>query len=402
MQCRERRGSPFIDINMAYHLMAFSTARIVVAFLIAFFWIRQSVWAQDAGGNDYALVVTDSTKMQRIKERIKNKKKKIAEKSALLKERGIEMKTQADSLLDIRNARVTTDTLWVARPQCTWTLRAKTDIIGDMIHIHTGDESGNPSDYYMTAHPKMTMGMSANYRGISLSMSFSPTKLLSDISDIVSSLNYYSNQFGGDLTLGKIDEFNGRTGLIGKSRRLDNTTLRSFTASGYYVFNGQRFSYPAVFNSTWEQKRSAGSFIAQANFNWGKLKMGNPTEMDAMAYKDVLNRISMRSVSIGVGYGYNYVLPPHWLMHITVQPSFMLWENYKLYLTDTDGNGFSEKMPSNHFNLHLTARIGATYSWEQYFLGVTGVVHSIKTGRNKDISVTDTKWKVRAFLGVRL
>lgn len=357
--------------------------------------------------------MADSTKMQRLREKValkiknleemgKKRKEQLIEKSEPIREMGRDVKEQADSLLDIRNAHITTDTLWVARPQCTWTLRAKTDVIGDLIHLHTGNESGNPSDYYMTARPKMTMGVTANYRGISLTLSLSPTKLLSDISDIVSSLNYYSNRFGGDLTLEKIDEFDGRTGLVGKSKRLDNTKLRSFTASGYYVFNGRRFSYPAVFNSTWVQKRSAGSVIAQANFNWGRLTMGNPTEMDATEYKNVLNRISMRSMSVGVGYGYNLVLPPHWLLHLTVLPSFMFWRNYELSLTGDDGNTFSEKIPSDCLNLHLTGRIGATYSWERYFLGVTGIVHCIKTGRGKNISVIDTKWKGRAFFGIRL
>lgn len=340
---------------------------------------------------------------ERLRVKAKEQKEKLKVKSEQLKVKGMEVKVQADSILDIRNARVTTDTLWVARPQCTWTLRAKTDMIGDIIHLHTGDESGHPSDYYMTARPKMTLGVSANYRGISLALSFSPTKLLSDISDMLSSFNYYSNQFGGDLTMEKIDEFDGRTGLVGKSRRLSNTNLRSFTASGYYVFNGKRFSYPAVFNSTWEQKRSAGSLIAQANLNWGRLNMGNPEEMNAGAYTDVLHRINMRSFSIGIGYGYNLVMPPHWLIHLTLQPSIMLWKNYTLHLTDHNlGNSYTDKMPSGSINIHLTGRAGATYSWDKYFIGATGVFHTIKTGKQTDISITDTKWKARAFFGIRL
>ena len=342
-----------------------------------------------------------ATEKERLKQKAAAEKEKLKQKSDRLLERGMEAKELADSMLDVRNARVTTDTLWVARPQCTWTLRAKTDVIGDIIHLHTGSEAGKESDYYLTARPKTTVGMSANYRGISLALSLSPTKLLSDISDFVSSLNYYSNQFGGDLRLEKIDEFDGRTGLIGKSRRLDNTTLRSFAATGYYVFNGRHFSYPAVFNSTWEQRRSAGSLIVQGNLNWGRLKMGNPAEMDAAAYTDQLRRIDMRSFSIGIGYGYNYVLPPHWLLHATLQPSIMLWRDYHLHLSTPDGNAYAEKMQSNHLNIHLTARLGATYSWNRYFIGTTGVMHTLRTGRKQDISVTDTKWSVRTFFGVR-
>ena len=389
--------------------------RTVAIFFAAAVCLLQPARAQDISMDDEVVLASaDSTKIQHIKkwisdringegDKIRKKKEKIVEKKERLIEKGIEARARADSLLDKRNARLTTDTLWVARPQCTWTLRAKTDIIGDVIHLHTGEESGHPSDYYMTARPKTTVGVSANYKGISLSLSLSPTRWLNDISDIISSLNYYSNRFGGDLTMERIDKFDGRASLLGESQKLGNTSLKSVTASGYYVFNGRRFSYPAVFNATWEQKRSAGSVIVQANFNWSRLKVGDIAEMEGMSsYNNALKRISMKSVSIGAGYAYNLVLPPHWLIHITAQPSIMLWKSYKLHQEDADGSEYSETLPSDNFNLHLTGRVGATYSWSRYFIGLTGVVHCIKTGDDNDISVTDTKWKGRAFFGVRL
>lgn len=338
-------------------------------------------------------VATEKEKLRQKKAVVKEKAMK---KKAELMERGVVVKAKADSILDVRNSVITTDTVWVARPQSNWIFRAKSDVMGDLLHIRTGEESGFKSNYYLQSDPKVTVGMMANYRGISLSLSLSPSSLLSDFSDMVSAINYYSNTFGIDLTLERIDAFRGRTSLLSSSRKLGNTNLRGLDVNGYYVFNGKRFSYPAVFNSTWVQKRSAGSFLVQASFSTGRLKIGDKLDYSDY-YSAQLRRISMTSFSLGVGYGYNYVVGKHWLFHATAQPSMTIWKNYKLRLAD-ERHENTEKMPAD-FNIYIVGRAGAIYSWERYFAGVTGVVQTSKMGKNSNISLTDTKWKARAFFG---
>ena len=342
-------------------------------------------------------------KVAEEKEKLRQKKQKLQvkarEKKAELIEKGGVAKAKADSILDVRNSIITTDTMWVARPQSQWIFRAKTDVLGDLLHIRTGEESGFKSNYYLQSEPKVTVGMMANYRGISLSLSLSPTSLLSDFSDMVSAINYYSNTFGIDFTLEKIDEFRGRTSLLSSSRKLGNTNLRDLSINGYYVFNGKRFSYPAVFNSTWVQKRSAGSFLVQANFSTGRLKIGDKLEYSD-SYSAQLKKINMTSLSIGAGYGYNYVAGKHWLVHATLQPSVTLWKNYKLRLAD-NRHEQTQKMPAN-LNLNLVGRAGAIYSWSRYFAGVTSVVQYTKMGKDSDIALRDTNWKARAFFGWHL
>ena len=339
---------------------------------------------------------------------VERKNKVVAARKEQLQEKRDELLTEAeaarmkaDSIMSLRNQRITTDTLWVARPQQTWTFRAKTDMLGDLLHIRARDLDGNQTNYFLANDPKMTLGVMANYRGVSLSLSFSPNKLLSDLSDMASTINYYSNTVGFDVNFEKIDAFRGRTSLQSRRRKLENTNLRSFSASGYYVFNGKKFSYPAVFNSTWVQNRSAGSFLVQANFSTGRLKIGDPID-EGYQYKAQLNRIDINSFSIGAGYGYNLVAGRHWLIHATAQPSMMVWKNYRLHTMTQTGTEQREKMPSNHLNVFIVGRLGAIYSWNRYFIGLTSVVQTSKTGRDSDISLTDTKWKGRAFFGWRM
>ena len=170
---------------------------------------------------------------------VERKNKVVAAKKEQLQEKRDELLSQAevarvkaDSILSLRNEKITTDTLWVARPQQTWTFRAKTDMTGDLMHIRARDLDGNQTNYYLANDPKMTLGVMANYRGVSLSLSFSPNKLLSDLSDMVSAINYYSNTVGFDLNFEKIDAFRGRTSLQSHRRKLENTNRRSFSAIG--------------------------------------------------------------------------------------------------------------------------------------------------------------------------
>ena len=359
---------------------------------------------------------TDTTKttlMERIQEKkeqiiqnLQEKKEQIVqniqEKIDSLKPKAEEAMIKADSILDVRNAKITTDTLWVARPQETWTFRAKMDGFGEMMHLRSVDNAGTKGDYYLNADPKITLGIMANYRGISAAFSLSPSKILSDISDMMSAINYYSNTFGLDFTFEKVNAFRGRTHLESHTHKLSSATnMRQFALTGYYVFNGKKFSLPAVFNSTWVQKRSAGSFLVQAAFNTGRVKIGNDLETDEEV-ASIPERIDMNSLAIGAGYGYNLVAGKHWLLHGTAQPSLMVWQNYKLHTTDRKGNEEVNKMDTDHINFFLVGRIGAIYSWDRYFVGFTSVVQHSKSGKDTDFALRDTQWQARAFFGWRV
>lgn len=346
--------------------------------------------APDSTDND----TTHTSLLHRLKEHVQ-------ERIDSLKPKAAEAMIKADSLLSVRNAKITTDTLWVARPQETWTFRAKTDVFGDLMHIRTADVDGNKGNYYLNADPKVTLGIMANYRGISASISFSPSKILSDFSDMVSAINYYSNTFGFDLTFEKVESFHGNTSLEKHSHRLWDTNMRLFSATGYYVFNGKRFSLPAVFNSTWVQKRSAGSFLVQASFNTGRIKIGDNLDPNH-SFVSSLNRIDMNSFSLGAGYGYNLVAGKNWLIHATAQPSIMVWQNYKLHTTNSNGQEEVNKMDKDHINFFVVGRLGAIYSWNKYFLGVTSVIQHSKSGKDSDFSLRDTQWQARAFFGWRI
>ena len=339
---------------------------------------------------------------ERWEERREVLKEQWEERRKELKAKGEEAMIRADSVLSVRNAKVTTDTLWVARPRETWTFRAKGDMFGDLMQLRAVDVDGAPTNYYLQADPKVTLGVMANYRGVSLSLGLSPTKMLSELSDMMSAVNYYSNTFGVDATFEKVESFRGRTSLQSHAHKVSGTDLKLFSLSGYYVFNGRKFSLPAVFNSTWVQRRSAGSFLVQGGFETGRLRIGGNLDNEH-TYAVRLNRVDVNSFHVGAGYGYNLVVGRHWLWHLMAQPSVMVWKNYRL--TTTGGESGAEqvsRMDAGHFNVFVVGRLGGIYSWGRYFLGLTSVVQHSKCGRDSEFSLRSTRWQGRAFFGWRV
>ena len=371
---------------------------MLLALMACAAWARPMPFAvSDSTSTD----TTKTTLLERLQEKKEQIVQNIQEKIDSLKPKAEEAMIKADSILDVRNAKITTDTFYVARPQETWTFRAKVDGFGEMMHLRFADMAGNKGNYYLNADPKITLGIMANYRGISASFSLSPSKILSDISDMMSAINYYNNTFGIDFTFEKVNAFRGRTNLQSETHKLSSATnMRQLAITGYYVFNGKKFSLPAVFNSTWVQKRSAGSFLVQAAFNTGRVKIGDDLDVGALS---IPNRIDMNSFAIGAGYGYNLVAGKHWLLHGTAQPSLMVWQNYKLHTTEkSTGTEEVNKMDTGRLNFFIVGRLGAIYSWERYFIGLTSVIQHSKSGKDSDFALRDTQWQVRAFFGWRV
>jgi len=60
---------------------------------------------------------------------------------------------------------------------------------------------------------------------------------------------------------------------------------------------------------------------------------------DKSGYFSTDKRISMKHISIGGGYAYNYVPDKHWLLHASLVPHVIVWHDYSYSVTlDADTN----------------------------------------------------------------
>ena len=300
-----------------------------------------------------------------------------------------------DSLLS-KMYETKTDTHYVVRPSTHWTLKIRTDFKATRFTVEGADIFGKHYTYEMNSEEKKTIGININYKGLSTSLSFNPAHLTGKKTDMEWFLNFYTNSFGGDISVNNLHSFTGHVNHEGVNENMDfsGVKLQSVTVNGYYAFNKRKFSYPAAFTQSYIQKRSQGSFLLGASFSTGNIKM--PANLINTDKGYDIRRINMTHATLGAGYAYNYVPGKRWLLHLSALPSFVVWKNYNLYSADRQ-----EKMPWRFFDFSVTGRFSAIYSTGFYFFGVTSVYQMYKVGEEEKFALMKENFKARFFAGIR-
>jgi len=85
----------------------------------------------------------------------------------------------------------------------------------------------------------------------------------------------------------------------------EDAEMKSFSIDGYYVFNNQRFAYPAAYKFGFEQRRTAGSWLLTARYMQGSLTNSPEVSWDTYNFVDIF---STWQASVGGGYSVNFVL----------------------------------------------------------------------------------------------
>lgn len=192
------------------------------------------------------------------------------------------------------------------------------------------------------------------------------------------SLNLYSSIIGGDLFFRKSDNSFRLHNLQGFGDELKNFDERihgfSVDIRGvnlYYVFNHRRFSYPAAYSQSTNQRRSAGSMIAGFSYSNHKLKLSDdrlPGQIrDSLAGKPLdFNEIHYSDYSISFGYAYNWVFARNCLFNISLSPAIA----YKKSHLEND----EESLPIHRkFNFDFIGRAAVTWNNGKYYVGASWV-----------------------------
>lgn len=315
---------------------------------------------------------------------------------------GAQMLTQAerrarvDSVLTARYYNIPYDTNYVVRPEGRLTLKLRLNQTGNTFHA-----KGTVNDVYCkadlsTSH-KTTVSIGASYRGISAALAINPAKIIGSYKDYEFNLNYYSSKISLDFSYQRSESLTGDVLRDDKWSRLEtgDVTLKVINMAAYYTFNHRRFSFPAVFNQSYIQRRSAGSWLAGLSYQGGSIR----TNEDLMARNPNAPEvhINIGHVGIGGGYGYNLVLGKKWLLHFSALPTFVVYN--RNYFTV---KGERKKAKHMRFNMLFNERAAIVHNFSsRYFAGVTLVMNN-SIFDDEAVVVNQNKWRARAFFGVRL
>ena len=170
--------------------------------------------------------------------------------------------------------------------------------------------------------------------------------------------------------------------------------MKVFNVVAYYCFNSRRFSFPAAFNQSYIQRRSAGSWLAGLSYQGGSIRTNEELKARNPNAPDVT--INVGHIGIGGGYGYNLVLGRKWLLHLSVLPTFVFYNRNDLTI-----NNESRHAGRMRFNMIFNERAAVIYNISpRYFVGTTLVMNN-SLFDDKVVIVNQNKWIVHTLFGVR-
>ena len=313
--------------------------------------------------------------------------------AATAQKRSEVLRARLDSVLDKKYTKANYDTAYIGRPQTNLTLKARTSVSGNNLHISQRAEGRRVKADLETNH-MVNLSFSANYKGLAAAISLNPAKLKGSNNDFEFNLNYYSNRFCVDASYQISKTMAGDVSNEETSGHIDRGVLKTklLNVTGYYVFNHKRFSFPAAFSQTYIQKRSAGSWMVGFSYQGGTLKTTDEADED---FPDV--HFHVGHFGIGGGYGYNLVLHRKWLLHLSTMPTIVVGD-YNNITYDGEKRKVHGKFPE----LILNERAAAVYNMgAKKFAGLSFNISNFVLGYGHNRTY-QAKWIARAFFGIRL
>ena len=243
------------------------------------------------------------------------------------------------------------------------------------------------------SRPELSQTFGVSYRDIGLSFTINPDSFFGEKEDIGFGLSWYGQSMGVKLETNITKSFSGTVTVGETLYNIPKGSVDQFKTelSGYYIFNSRRFSYPAIINQGYVQKRSAGGIILKADAKWAMLHsegfshLGN-TPLD----------INYFIVSAGGGYGYNYVFPRGVMFHASGTASLVLL-NSSRFKVETLNKGMTFCFPDFVCN----GLVGVVYPFGKSYTGLFFSVTDDSIGDSNRLLIEDLNLWGQVFYGIR-
>lgn len=217
------------------------------------------------------------------------------------------------------------------------------------------------------------------------------------------SLNIYSSKFGVDLYYRKTGSDFKLRSQVGfnlddqfKNIHFDGLQSNIIGLNAYWIFNHKKFSYPAVYSQSTNQRKSAGSFMAGFSYSRHKIFFDHNKLPEAMKENLnphlLFNKIKYSDYSFGFGYGYNWVFAKNWVSNLSLLPGIGFKKS------KIDDNDFKDEHWIKDINFNLITRAGVVYNNSKYFAGASLVMHTYDY-RKPNLSVTNSFGTLRIYAG---
>lgn len=182
----------------------------------------------------------------------------------------------------------------------------------------------------------------------------------------------------------------------------DALNVKRWGFNTYYIFNHRRLSYPAAYNQSTCQKRSAGSPLAGIGYSnydlsisWDKISQSSAIPLSA--YSSVApQHIQYQAYSIYGGYAYNWVFARNFLLGVSA--------TLTLSYNKTKGEQFRMQHLFSDFkmsNLSVDGlgRLGIVWNNTRFFAGASAQIHSYTYSKHQ-LSISNTFGNLNVYVGI--
>lgn len=287
--------------------------------------------------------------------------------------------------------------------------------LGTGYHERGEGIKGSHLDKDISSPMEFGIGAGLSYRGLSVSLGFNPTRLFRDNNDFSFRASSNGNRIGFEFSYNiqknlSVKMINPK--IEGKSS--DAQKKKDLLVCGYYVFNAKQFSYASAITQRWKQRRSAGSFIAEASYLRNDIAINDIISPDSSHY-DIASATTCHNIVTCIGYGYNLVFGrQRWMLHFSALPGVVVYNEYRsdvqisLSKEDAEKSDGSALFSDTFFarspfpNIYTTGRFALVHYFANGHISLTATVRSLHLRDVNMSSVSDTKWQTLLTFGFNL
>lgn len=191
----------------------------------------------------------------------------------------------------------------------------------------------------------------------------------------------YYRRTGSDYKIRHVELGNGMNDKQFEDLPFDGLSVGITGFNVYYIFNHQRFSYPAAFAQSTMQKISCGSWMAGLGY------MRNSLDFDSDKLQETLEKRTNRSVKLdsglmfnsvkyyninaSVGYAYNWVFARNCLFCSSLSMA-LAYKATRGETSDKDKSGFDV----GNFNIDGIGRFALVWNNNRWYAGASAIVRA--------------------------
>ena len=247
------------------------------------------------------------------------------------------------------------------------------------------------------------LGVSFGWRWIFVGYSFALNNVQPEID---MDLNLYCSRAGIELFYRKrSDGFKIRSlkgfyendiPMRNYNKEFNGLSTSQVGANVFYIFNSKKFSFPAAYSQSTNQRKSAGSLILGLSYN-EQLFMFDHTTIDSKIESQMLPELKFKKIdymdlSINFGYSYNWVFAKNFLANISSSPAI----GYKSTSLKSLISSNTEFISSINFD--LVSRLALVYNNGRYYAGASFVSHTYSYS-NPSLSIINGFGYLKIYAG---